>query len=215
MNSLKLANPATIDPIRRRLDLQPALRFKLDPATDWDNELIDRLATTGAVEILDLKGRYPRQAPIFTTPDPDLYARVAQAFPNAWLEDPAVTPATEPILRSHQHRITWDAPIRAATDIARQPFPARAINVKPARVGRLRRLLDLYDHCSTAGIPTYGGGMFELGPGRGQIQYLASLFHNTAPNDVAPAAYNQPELPPGTPASPLAPTPTTTGFRWE
>ena len=32
----------------------------------------------------------------------------------------------------------------------------------------------------------YGGGMGELGVGRGQIELLAALFHPEAPNDVAP-----------------------------
>ena len=56
--------------------------------------------------------------------------------------------------------------------------------------------------------------MFELGPGRGQIQYLASLFHPDAPNDVAPRDYNEPEPRAGLPSSPLAPAPSPTGFRW-
>jgi hypothetical protein len=56
--------------------------------------------------------------------------------------------------------------------------------------------------------------MFELGPGRGQIQYLASLFHPDGPNDVAPGAYNDPEPTPGLPPSPLQPAPAATGFRW-
>jgi hypothetical protein len=60
----------------------------------------------------------------------------------------------------------------------------------------------------------YGGGMFELGPGRDQIQYLASLYHPDTPNDIAPVAYNHAELPPGTPTSPITPIPaTSTGFR--
>ena len=46
----------------------------------------------------------------------------------------------------------------------------------------------------------YGGGMGELGVGRGQIELLASLFHADAPNDVAPSAYNQDD-----PASDLRP----------
>jgi hypothetical protein len=33
----------------------------------------------------------------------------------------------------------------------------------------------------------YGGGFGELGVGRHQIQYLASLFHPDTPNDVAPS----------------------------
>jgi hypothetical protein len=56
--------------------------------------------------------------------------------------------------------------------------------------------------------------MFELGPGRGQIQYLASLFHPDGPNDVAPRAYNDPDPRPGLPASPLEAAPEDVGFRW-
>jgi hypothetical protein len=47
----------------------------------------------------------------------------------------------------------------------------------------------------------YGGGMGELGVGRGQIELLAALFHADAPNDVAPSAHNEDDPP----ASPLAP----------
>ena len=60
----------------------------------------------------------------------------------------------------------------------------------------------------------YGGGLGELGVGRGQIQLLASLFHADAPNDVAPSAYNQDDPPGRLPASPLPPHPVATGFRW-
>ena len=47
----------------------------------------------------------------------------------------------------------------------------------------------------------------ELGPGRAQIQLLASLFHPLAPNDVAPTGYNEPHRPGGLPESPLVITP--------
>ena len=66
-----------------------------------------------------------------------------------------------------------------------------------------------------AGVRMYGGGMGEIGVGRGQVQLLASLFHPDAPNDVAPAPFNAPDLPPGLPTSPLAAPRSTTGFRWE
>ncbi len=59
----------------------------------------------------------------------------------------------------------------------------------------------------------YGGGQFELGPGRGQIQYLAALFHPDAPNDVAPAGYNEAGPRPGLAESPLDPSISATGFR--
>ena len=53
----------------------------------------------------------------------------------------------------------------------------------------------------------YGGGQYELGVGRGQIQYLAALFHPDAPNDIAPAGYDALDPEPGLPASPLEPRP--------
>jgi hypothetical protein len=60
----------------------------------------------------------------------------------------------------------------------------------------------------------YGGGMGELGVARGQIELLAALFHPDGPNDVAPSAYNLPDLPSGLPESPLTPPSGVTGFRW-
>ncbi|MEA2352401.1 MAG: hypothetical protein QOJ14_815, partial [Thermoleophilaceae bacterium] len=38
--SLRLGDPATMDPIARRLESYPTLRFKLDPTTAWTDELI-------------------------------------------------------------------------------------------------------------------------------------------------------------------------------
>ena len=87
--------------------------------------------------------------------------------------------------------------------------------MKPSRFGSLRALFEAYDYCREHGIGAYGGGQFELGPGRGQIQYLASLFHPDAPNDVAPGDFNSSEPVPGLPSSPLEPSPAATGFRWE
>ena len=89
------------------------------------------------------------------------------------------------------------------------------VNIKPSRFGEVRKLFDAYDYCEEHGIGAYGGGQFELGPGRGQIQYLASLFHPDTPNDVAPIGYGSPDVPDGLPASPLRPAPSPTGFRWE
>jgi hypothetical protein len=76
----------------------------------------------------------------------------------------------------------------------------------------VKRLFDFYDACEREGIALYGGGQFELGAGRAQIQLLASLFHPDAPNDVAPAGYNATEPVAGLPVSPLELTPQA-GFR--
>ena len=58
VNSLGLGDPPTFDPIRRRLERHPALRFKLDATAAWTPALIDEVAATGAVEIIDFKGHY-------------------------------------------------------------------------------------------------------------------------------------------------------------
>jgi hypothetical protein len=189
------------------------LRFKLDPTTSWDDALIADLVGTGAVESVDFKGHYTATI-VDQPPDPLLYGRVAKAFPDAWIEDPALNAETEPVLAPYRDRFSWDAPIHSVADIEALPHRPRMVNVKPSRLGGLRSLLDAYDHCASHGIGNYGGGQFELGPGRGQIQYLASLFHADAPNDVAPVGYNAVALPPGLPGSPLAPAPAPTGFTW-
>ena len=211
--SLRLGEPPTLQPIERRLRIAPRLRFKLDPTPSWDERLIAELVALGAVESVDLKGQY--EGTIVDNPaDPELYRRVVEAFEDAWIEDPKLTPATEAILASHHDRITWDAPIHSVADIEALPFAPKALNIKPSRLGGLRTLLETYEHCEGHGIAMYGGGQSELGPGRGQIQYLASLFHPDSPNDVAPAGYNLPEPPAELPSSPLSPAPAQAGFRW-
>lgn len=212
--SLRLGEPPSIGPVRRRLEHYPALRFKLDPTSSWDDRLIAELAATGAIDSVDFKGAY-KGTIVDQAPDPDLYARVAEAFPTAWIEDPALTEATDPVLLGHRHRITWDADIHSVDDIVRLPFSPRMVNLKPSRFGTVWGLLAAYDFCDAKGIGAYGGGQFELGPGRGQIQYLASLFHPDGPNDVAPTGYNDPHPGPGLPESPLEPAPARVGFRWE
>jgi hypothetical protein len=210
--SLRLGDPSTTEPLCRRLELYPSLRFKLDPTSDWTDELVAELAALHAVDVVDLKGMY-KGTIVDQPPDPELYRRVAEGFPGAWIEDPDLTPATEPVLAEHRDRITWDAPIHSVADIEALPFPPKTINIKPSRFGSIEALFATYDYLEQHGIGAYGGGQFELGPGRGQIQYLASLFHSDAPNDVAPSAYNESEPRPRLPESPLAPDFSPTGFR--
>ena len=211
--SLRLGEPPTIGPVRKRLDLYPTLRFKLDPTNEWTDDLIAELVATGAVDSVDLKGLYVGTV-VDADADPELYRRVAEAFPNAWIEDPRLNDETDTVLEPYRGRITWDANIHSVADIEGLPFPPRMVNIKPSRLGGLQELCAAYDYCEEHGIGAYGGGQFELGPGRGQIQYLASLFHPDTPNDVAPTGFNLPDPQPGLPSSPLEPQPSETGFRW-
>jgi L-alanine-DL-glutamate epimerase-like enolase superfamily enzyme len=211
--SLRLGDPPTIDPVTRRLDRYPTLRFKLDATSDWTPEIFTALQATGAVDSIDLKGLYVGSI-VDQRPDPVLYRTVAEAFPDAWIEDPALTDETLAVLEPHRDRITWDANIHSVADIEGLPFVPRMVNVKPSRFGGLRELTAAYDFCAAQGIRMYGGGQFEIGPGRGQIQYLASLMHPDTPNDVAPGGYNDTEPPDGLASTPLDPQPSPTGFRW-
>ena len=211
--SMRLGEPPSLASFDALREVDPDLRFKLDPTRSWDEDLIANLAATGAVVSLDFKGAY--KGTIVDQPaDPILYRRIAEAFPTAWLEDPDLDPEATEILQPHRDRITWDAPIHSVEDIEALPFPPKMLNIKPSRFGSVRALFDAYDYCRSHGIAVYGGGQFELGVGRGQIQYLASLFHPNGPNDVAPSGYNAPEPVAGLPSSPLEPTISGTGFRW-
>ena len=213
VNSLGLGKEPSFEPLRRRLARSPGVRFKLDAEATWAPALVDEVAATGAVDTIDFKGQYG-----FEVEDPEalgaLYDHVLTAFPDAYLEDPHDLPEVAQRLGDRLDRVSYDAPIRSAGDIGATPLAARVVNVKPSRIGSLRELLEVYARCEREQRPMYGGGMGELGVGRGQIELLASLFHADAPNDVAPTAYNQDDPSDELPASPLPPRPEATGFRW-
>jgi hypothetical protein len=180
------------------LALYPDLHFKLDPDREWTDDVVASLRN---VETVDFKGIY--RGEFGTPPDAELYDRIARAFPDAWIEDPALTPETSHVLEAHRERITWDAAIHEWSDVEALPFRPRTLNCKPSRFGSIKRLFDFYERCEREGIALYGGGQYELGIGRGQIQMLASVFHPDAPNDTAPSVYNTSTPTAGLPVSPL------------
>lgn len=212
--SLRLGEPAILAPLQSRLEHYPSLRFKLDATSSWTPELIAALVRTGAVDSIDFKAHY-HGSTVDQGPDALLYERVVAAFPDAWLEDPDLEdPGTCAALAGEHDRITWDAPIHSIADIQALAFPPRMVNLKPSRLGGLQQLCDAYDYCAEHGIGAYGGGQFELGPGRGQAQYLASLFHADTPNDLSPVGFHDADPVAGLRTSPLDPVPDAVGFRW-
>lgn len=210
--STGLGSPPDPGRVLRWAEAMPGIGFKVDATPDWTREVARALAEGADVEVVDLKGHYSGTV-VDAGADPGLYAMVAEEFPDAWLEDPRVDDRTRIALAGAEGRVTWDAPIHDAADIDAMPIAPRTVNVKPSRVGSLEGLFGLYDRIRAGGLGAYGGGQYELGPGRGQIQYLASLFHPDAPNDTSPVEYHLPPRP-GMPQSPLAPAPSATGFRW-
>ena len=194
------------------LALYPDLRFKLDPTPDWTDEFVAELSARGNVDVVDLKGAYHGTG----VDDPPIRSSTCELRRASRMRGSKIRGSTTrptPLLEPYRDRITWDAPIHSWADVEALPFAPRVLNSKPSRFGPVSRLFEFYDRCAEAGISLYGGGQFELGVGRGQIQLLAGLFHPEGSNDVAPGGYNAPEPLPGLPVSPLDPSPAATGFR--
>ena len=212
--STRLGDPPTADRVTALLDRYPGTEFKLDPTPGWDDDLVATLADTGAVRIADLKGYY-EGTEVDQPPDPALYRRVLEGFPDAVVEDPALTDETRPLFEGEEGRVSWDAPITGVESLESLPFEPSWLNVKPSRFGSVESLFETLAYAADRGMSLYGGGQFELGVGRGQIQELASVFYPDGPNDVAPGAYNDPEVPEDAPTSPLDPPEgERAGFGW-
>jgi L-alanine-DL-glutamate epimerase-like enolase superfamily enzyme len=211
--SLRLGDPPSIDRVHGWLAVSPGLEFKLDAESSWPRVLMEQLAATGRVQSIDLKGLYSGTI-VDQPPDPKLYAAIVELFPEAWIEDPAITEATREILEPALDRVTWDAPIHSVSDIEALAREPKCLNVKPSRSGSVSELLAIVEHCRAHGIEMYSGGQFELGVGRGHLHVLASLFFPDSPNDAAPVEYHVPEPVAGVPQSPLVPPASMTGFRW-
>ncbi|MFB6309656.1 MAG: hypothetical protein ABEH64_00605 [Salinirussus sp.] len=199
--SLRNDNP-DVGPVEELLEAHPGTELKLDPTPDWNDGLIEALVDTGAVRVLDFKGFY-EGTDVDNPPDPVLYDRILTAFPDAVVEDARVTSDTRSLLEEHATRLSWDYPITGIDSIESLPFEPQWLNIKPSRFGTVASLFEVLEYCEREEIRLYGGGQFELGVGRGQIQTLAALFYPDGPNDVAPGGYNDPVPAPDLTESPL------------
>src|SRR5690606_8563666 len=65
---------------------------------------------------------------------------------------------------------------------------ARALNLKPARVGGFSVALSIHNSMARCGIPMWCGGMLESGVGRAFNVALASLPGFTEPGDLSPSS---------------------------
>ncbi len=212
--SMRLGDPPTTERLDAVLDAYPGTEFKLDPTPDWDDDLVDAVAATDAVRILDLKGLYEGTRVDFD-PDPDLYDRLLSAFPDAVVEDPGFTPETRPLFDGEEGRVSWDYPITGVASVEALPFEPAWLNIKPSRFGTIESLFETIEWAEERGVTLYGGGQFELGVGRDHIQLLASLFYPDGPNDVAPGGYNEPAVASDLPSSPLAAPANSVGLGWK
>jgi L-alanine-DL-glutamate epimerase-like enolase superfamily enzyme len=188
----------------RWLAVASELEFKLDAEKDWDRELLRRLRELGRVRVVDLKAYY-RGTSVDLAPDPELYRAVAEELPDVIIEDAWLEDGCREALVGAEARLSFDAPVHSLQDFDELPLEPRWLNVKPSRFGTVRELLRTIEACEERGVSMYGGGQYELGPGRPQIQRLAGIFYPDGPNDVAPPLYNEGEPREGLPQSPLPP----------
>ena len=188
----------------RWLEYAPTLEFKLDAEKDWDRDLLRRLRELDRVRVVDLKAYYSGTV-VDLAPDPELYRAIAEELPEAIIEDAWLEDGLRDALAGAEERLSFDAPVHSLKDLDGLPLEPRWLNIKPSRFGTISGLLETIEACEERGIQMYGGGQYELGPGRPQIQRLASVFYPDGPNDVAPSAYNEGEPREGLPRSPLLP----------
>jgi hypothetical protein len=186
----------------RWLAVDPELEFKLDAEKDWNRELLRGLRELERVRVVDLKAYY-RGTSVDLAPDPELYRAVVEELPDVIIEDAWLEDGLRETLAGAEDRLSFDAPVHSLSDLDDLPLEPRWLNVKPSRFGTVRELLQTIEACEERGISMYGGGQYELGPGRLQIQRLASVFYPDGPNDVAPSEYNEGEPREGLGQSPL------------
>ena len=123
--SSRMGDPPTLDPVTRRLAVYPNIRFKLDGDAGLDRRA-DRRRWCRPARSTRSTSRAPTRArSVDVETDPAFYRRIAEAFPDAWLEDPDLDDeAALNALAPFQDRITWDAPIHSVDDIlARKVIP--------------------------------------------------------------------------------------------
>ena len=192
------------------LEVAPELEFKLDAEKDWDRPLLQKLRELGRVRVVDLKAYYHGTV-VDLSPDPELNRAIVEELPDVVVEDAWLEDGCREALAGAEDRLSFDAPVHSLADLDGLPLEPRWLNVKPSRFGTVRELFQTIEACEERGISMYGGGQYELGPGRFQIQRLASVFYPDGPNDVAPHAYNEGEPRAGLRQSPLG-APSAQGF---
>ena len=181
------ASRRRLEPVDAPAGRYPGLRFKLDATPDWSDELIARCVETGAVDSIDFKGAYKGTVGRRRRPT----RRSTGASPRR-----SPTPGSRtPTSRRGGARRARAAPgpdhLGRADPLGRRtsstaPVIPRTVNLKPSRFGSCKALFEAYEFCEQRGMGAYGGGQYELGVGRGQIQLLAALFHPDAPERHRP-----------------------------
>ena len=163
---------------------------------------------------VDFKGHY--EGTVVDSPaDPALYRRVAEAFPDAWIEDPELDAGDRRrCSRPHRDRITWDAPIHSIADIEALPFAPQMVNVKPSRFGgAAARCSPPTTTAPSAASARTAAASSSSAPAAGRSSCSPRSSTRRRRTTCAPG-FHVDDPPRGLPTSPLEPRPAATGFRW-
>ena len=174
---------------RRLARALPDLRFKLDPTPEWTDELV-RTGRARERRRRRPEGRLPRHRRRQPAERRSCTGASPRRFPDAWIEDPALTPETDAVLEPHRDRITWDAPIHSWADVEALPFPPRCLNCKPSRFGSVERLFEFYDRCEEQGSRSTAAASSSSASAAGRSSCSPGSSIPDGPNDVAPGGYN-------------------------
>ena len=115
----------------------PSFEFKLDPENDWDADADRRDRASSPASTCSTSRAIYRGTPVDVETDPELYRAVAEAFPDAYLEDPGRQrrdPRGARALRRPGHLGRAASLGRRHRGLEWQP---KAINSKPSRFGSL------------------------------------------------------------------------------
>ena len=160
--------------------LYPGIRFKLDAEEEWTDEVVEPTRRDGRRRRRRPQGPLPRYRRRSRSPTSSSTVGSPRAF--RW--------RCSRIPGWRTKRMPPSVPTATGSPGTRRSTPSptskscrsRRACSTPSRPGSARS-----SGCSTStttapsdGIALYGGGQFELGIGRGQIQLLASLFHPDA-----------------------------------
>ena len=214
--SLRLGEPATLAPLAPAAGALPGAALQARPDRELDARA-DRASSPPPAPSTRSTSRALYRGTVVDNPaDPVLYRRVAEAFPEAWIEDPDLdSPRPADALADAHDRITWDAPIHSVVDIEALPFPPQ---------DGQRQALALRRRCascsaptttapSTASAPTAAASS-SSGRGAGRSSTSRRCSIPTRPTTSRRAATTRPTARPGLPLSPLEPVPSAVGFRW-
>ena len=199
-----IGSPPSFDPVARRLEAYPWLRFKLDGTPDWDQELIDRLAATGAVASIDFKGAY-KGTPVDVDTDPAFYRRIAETLPGRLARGPRPhRPRGRRRARAppRPHHLGRADPLRRRHRAASRSRRARSTSSRRASAPT-QELFAAYDYCdASAASRSTAAASPSSASGAGRSSTWPRCSIPTGVNDIAPAGYDWAEFPTGLPAQP-------------